>query len=89
MVEILTLHSLATALVGIPAVGAANCMLLQNICDIVFCDKTAHLWTVACYCGLLLSPAQGAPVFIIMLFNQLLDMPHLSGGWIILAKEKF
>ena len=22
------------------------------------------------------------------LFNQLLDMPHLSGGWIILAKEK-
>jgi hypothetical protein len=23
-----------------------------------------------------------------MLFNQLLDMPHLSGGWIILAKEK-
>ena len=25
---------------------------------------------------------------MIMLFNQLLDMPHLSGGWIILAKEK-
>ena len=23
-----------------------------------------------------------------MLFNQLLDMPHLSGGWIILAREK-
>jgi hypothetical protein len=23
-----------------------------------------------------------------MLFNQLLDMPHMSGGWIILAKEK-
>ena len=23
---------------------------------------------------------------MIMLFNQLLDMPHLSGGWIILAK---
>jgi hypothetical protein len=23
---------------------------------------------------------------LIMLFNQLLDMPHLSGGWIILAK---
>jgi hypothetical protein len=22
---------------------------------------------------------------MIMLFNQLLDMPHLSGGWIILA----
>jgi hypothetical protein len=25
---------------------------------------------------------------MIVLFNQLLDMPHLSGGWIILAKEK-
>uniref|UniRef100_A0A674CMN6 ARFGEF family member 3 n=1 Tax=Salmo trutta TaxID=8032 RepID=A0A674CMN6_SALTR len=25
---------------------------------------------------------------MIKLFNQLLDMPHLSGGWIILAKEK-
>jgi hypothetical protein len=25
---------------------------------------------------------------MIMLLNQLLDMPHLSGGWIILAKEK-
>jgi hypothetical protein len=25
---------------------------------------------------------------MIMLFNPLLDMPHLSGGWIILAKEK-
>ena len=24
----------------------------------------------------------------IMLFNQLFDIPHLSGGWIILAKEK-
>jgi hypothetical protein len=26
---------------------------------------------------------------MVMLFNQLLDMPHLSGEWIILAKEKF
>jgi hypothetical protein len=25
---------------------------------------------------------------MIMLFNQLPDMPHLSGGWVILAKEK-
>jgi hypothetical protein len=25
---------------------------------------------------------------MIMLCNNLLDMPHLSGGWIILAKEK-
>jgi hypothetical protein len=25
---------------------------------------------------------------MIMLFNQLLNIPHLSGGWIMLAKEK-
>jgi hypothetical protein len=25
---------------------------------------------------------------MIMLFNQLLDMPHLSSGWFILANEK-
>jgi hypothetical protein len=25
---------------------------------------------------------------MIMLFNQLLDIPHLSAGWIILAKKK-
>uniref|UniRef100_A0A674F8L9 Cholesterol transporter ABCA5 n=1 Tax=Salmo trutta TaxID=8032 RepID=A0A674F8L9_SALTR len=25
---------------------------------------------------------------MVMLFNQLLDMPHLSGGWIMLANEK-
>jgi hypothetical protein len=25
---------------------------------------------------------------MIMLLNRLLDIPHLSGGWIILAKEK-
>jgi hypothetical protein len=25
---------------------------------------------------------------MIMLFNQLLEMPNLSGGWIILAREK-
>ena len=32
-----------------------------------------------------LSPAQGV---MIMLFNQLLDMPHLSGGWIYLGKSE-
>jgi hypothetical protein len=26
---------------------------------------------------------------MIMMFNLLLDMPYLSGGWIILANEKF
>jgi hypothetical protein len=33
--------------------------------------------------------AEGASVIVIMLFYQLLDMPHLSGGWIILENEKF
>jgi hypothetical protein len=33
-------------------------------------------------------PSTRCTCVLIMLFNQLLDMPHLSGGWIILAKEK-
>jgi hypothetical protein len=33
--------------------------------------------------------AQGAPVLVIMLFNQFFDMPHLSGGWIILARRNY
>jgi hypothetical protein len=39
----------------------------------VLCDKTAH-FRVSFYC-----PQHKV---------HLLDMPHLSGGWIILAKEK-
>ena len=26
---------------------------------------------------------------MLMLFNQFIDMPHLSGGWIILANDKY
>jgi hypothetical protein len=61
----------------------ANCMLPQtwDLFGIVFCDKTAH------FSGLLLPPTQGAPIMF-MLFNQHINMPHLSNGWIILAKEK-
>jgi hypothetical protein len=33
-------------------------------------------------------PITSCTCVMIMLFNQLLHMPHLSGGWIILAKEK-
>jgi hypothetical protein len=33
-------------------------------------------------------PSTRHTYIMIMLFNQLLDMSHLSGGWIILAKEK-
>jgi hypothetical protein len=43
MVEKLTLNSLATALVDVPAVST------PNICGIVLCDKTAH-FKVAFYC---------------------------------------
>ena len=34
-------------------------------------------------------PSTRRTCVIFMLFNQLLDMPHLSGGWINLAKEKY
>lgn len=43
----------------------------------VFWDKTAHFGG-ACYCDQVR----------VLLFNQHLNMPHLSGGSIILAKEK-
>ena len=33
-------------------------------------------------------PSTRCTCVMIMLFNQLLDMPHVSGGWIILTKEK-
>jgi hypothetical protein len=33
-------------------------------------------------------PTTGHKCVMSVLFNQLLDMPHLSGEWIILAKEK-
>ena len=41
------------------------------------CDKTAHFRVTG--------PEQHAGA-LIMLFNQQLDVPQLSGGWIILAK---
>jgi hypothetical protein len=58
MVEKITVNSLVTALVDIPAVIIASFTLPQNFLshNIVLCDKTAH------FSGLLLSRAQGAPV---------------------------
>jgi hypothetical protein len=38
--------------------------------------------------GLFIVPSSRWFCVMIMLFNQLLDVPHLSGGWIIMAKEK-
>jgi hypothetical protein len=44
MVEKLTLHSLATALVDVPAVSMpiGHSLKTLDICGIVLCDKTAH-----------------------------------------------
>lgn len=50
-----------------------------NICGIVLCDKTAGHFIVT---------RPKLTCAIIMLINQHLDMSHLSGGWIVLAKEK-
>jgi hypothetical protein len=51
MVEKLTLHSLATALLGVPAVSMPIVRSLKtfDIFYIMLCDKTAH-FRVAFYC---------------------------------------
>ena len=84
IVEKLTFNSLATALVDIPAVSMpiARSLKTWEICGIVLCDKNAHI-RVPFYW-----PSTRCKSVMIMLFNQLLDMPHLSGGWIILANEE-
>ena len=48
MVEKLTLNSLATALVKIPAVGMliARSLKTVDICGIVLCAKTTHFRTL-------------------------------------------
>ena len=73
MVEKLTLNCLAKALVDIPAVSIPIAHFLKDIYD-----KTPHFKV----------PSTRSTFVMTMLFNELLDMPHLSGGWIILAKEK-
>uniref|UniRef100_A0A8K9X113 Origin recognition complex subunit 2 n=1 Tax=Oncorhynchus mykiss TaxID=8022 RepID=A0A8K9X113_ONCMY len=67
----LTLSSLATALLDIPAVSksvALCCLTKLHILEWPF-----------------IVPSTRCSCVMIMLFNQLLDMPALSGGWIILA----
>ena len=41
-----------------------------------------------CVTDFFIFPSTRCTCVMIMLFNQLLDMPHLAGGWIILAKVK-
>jgi hypothetical protein len=81
MVEKLTLHFLATVLVDIPAVSMPIARSLSPLWHCVVTKLHILEWpfivhSTRCTCVL------------IMLFNQLLDMPNMSGGWIILAKEK-
>ena len=67
----------------------ANCMLPQNLryrwhCVVAQCCVTKlHIleWPF-------IVPSRRHTCVMIMLFNQLLDFPHLSGGRIILAKDK-
>ena len=61
----------------------ANCRLPQHETSVALCcvTKLYILWPF-------IVPRTRCTCVMIMLFNQLLDMPHLSSGWIILAKEK-
>ena len=58
-------------------------MLPQNLRHLWCCLTKLHIleWSF-------IAPSTRCTCVMIMLFNQLLDIPHLSGGWIILAKEK-
>ena len=81
MVKKLTLNSLSTAMVDIPSVSMPITRSLKTR-DIrgILCDKTAHL-KLALYC------LQHQVHLCNDHDNQFLDMPHLSGGWIILEND--
>jgi hypothetical protein len=64
---------------------------LQSACQL----RAPWTWDVALCCVTKLHilvafifPCTCFTCVMIMVFNQLFDMSHLSGGWIILAKEK-
>ena len=83
MVEKWTLNSLATALVDIPAVSMtiAHSVNTWDLWHCVVWQNCTKKWPF-------IVPSTRCTCVMIMMFNHLLDMPHLSGGWIILAKEK-
>jgi hypothetical protein len=56
----------------------AHSLKSWDICGIVLWDQTAHFRHV---------PSTMCTCVMIVLFNQLLDMPHLSGGWIIFQRR--
>jgi hypothetical protein len=61
----------------------ASCTLAQNLRDLWRCVTKLSIleWHF-------IVPSTSCTCVMTMLFNQRIDMPHLSGGWIILAKEK-
>jgi hypothetical protein len=80
MVEKLTFNYLVTVLLDITAVGMPIAHYLKTWDN---CVTKLHILEWPC-----IVPSTMCTGVMIMLFNQLLDVPHLSGGWIILAKEK-
>jgi hypothetical protein len=78
IVEKSTFNYLAMALVDIPAVR------MPFACS----PNLQHLALTTAYFRLAFVPSTRCPCVMIMLFNQLLEMPHLSGAWITLEDEK-
>ena len=62
----------------------ANCTLPQHLRHLWHCVVT-KLHILEWY---FIVPSTRCICVMTMLFNQLLDMPHLAAGWIILVKEK-
>jgi hypothetical protein len=66
----------ATTLVDIPPSKLETSVALCCVSKLHILEWPFIVLSTSCTC------------VMIMLFKQLLDMPHLSGGWIVLAKEK-
>jgi hypothetical protein len=80
MVEKLTLNSLATALVDMPAVSMTIARFL-NLTAVALLGQLHVLeWPF-------IVPRIRCTCVMIVLFNQPFAMPHLPGGFIILAKD--
>ena len=83
MVEKLTLNYLATALVDIPSACQLHALSKLETSVALCCVTKLHILE----CPLIVTSTKSTCVMT-MLFNQLLDMPHLSQVWIILVKGK-
>ena len=83
IVDKLTLNYLATALVDMPAGSMPTPSKHETSVALCCVTKKATL-----KCAVIV-PSTRSTCVMIMLFNQLLDMSHLSGGWIFLPKEKW